>query len=94
MIVFDPKTMSETERVNIKSKKLVFHDSFTAALKDLAEETMVNGAKFTNSVDENHSIGSRIIEMAYHHSLRSYKGRLFLLVSNSFSIPHLHLYRC
>ncbi|CAO3692358.1 unnamed protein product [Umbelopsis ramanniana] len=79
MIVFDPKTMTETERVNIKSKKLVFHDSFTTALKDLAQETMASDAKFTPSGDNNHSVGHRIIEMAYHHSLRSYKGRLFLL---------------
>lgn len=73
--------MTETERVNIKSKKLVFHDSFTTALKDLAQETMASDAKFTPSGEENHSVGNRIIEMAYHHSLRSYKGRLFLLVS-------------
>ncbi|GAB5590440.1 hypothetical protein Unana1_05340 [Umbelopsis nana] len=79
MIVFDPKTMIETERVNIKSKKLVFHDSFTAALKDLAQETMVADGKFANSIDETTTVSSRIIEMAYHHSLRSYKGRLFLL---------------
>lgn len=80
MIVFDPKTMTETERVNIKSKKLVFHDSFTAALRDLAQETMVADGKFTKAMDETTTVSSRIIEMAYHHSLRSYKGRLFLLV--------------
>ncbi|KAG2174198.1 hypothetical protein INT43_004219 [Umbelopsis isabellina] len=78
MVVFDPITMTETERVNIKSKKMVFHDNFTAALEDLSHESMTNDGKFVTAPGSN-PVSTRVIEMAYYHSMKSYKGRLFLL---------------
>lgn len=80
MVVFDPISMTETERVNIKSKKMIFHDSFTAALDDLSHESMTNDGKFVAAPGVN-PVAARVIEMAYYHSMKSYKGRLFLLVS-------------
>ncbi|KAM3583331.1 hypothetical protein VKS41_004245 [Umbelopsis sp. WA50703] len=78
MVVFDPITMTETERVNIRNKKMIFHDSFTKALNDLSHEAMTNDGKYATTPGSK-SVAARAIEMAYYHSMKSYKGRLFLL---------------
>jgi hypothetical protein len=87
MVVFDPITMTETERVNIRNKKMIFHDSFTKALNDLSHEAMTNDGKYATTPGSK-SVAARAIEMAYYHSMKSYKGRLFLLVSLSMLLPH------
>ncbi|KAI9031792.1 Golgi CORVET complex core vacuolar protein 8-domain-containing protein [Phycomyces nitens] len=78
MILFDPKNMRETERASIRNKQLVYHDWFNGPLKDLATETIVQtnqSALGTNNTIVTH----KNIEMAYYHSLKGYKGKMFLL---------------
>lgn len=73
MILFDPKNMVETERASLRTKELVYHDRFNAPLHDMLEDTPQQGIE--RSVP-----APNTIEMAYYHSLRGYKGKLFLLV--------------
>ncbi|KAI8374379.1 Golgi CORVET complex core vacuolar protein 8-domain-containing protein [Radiomyces spectabilis] len=81
MILFDPKNMVETERASIRNKQLVYHDWFTSSLKNMAEETVASTHTPGIDITVTPSI-SKSIEMAYYHSLRGYKGKLFLLGLN------------
>lgn len=79
MILFDPRNMVETERTSIRNKQLVYHDRFNAPLEPLVNETTA----FTDQpglarIDGPSTV--KVVEMAYYHSLRGYKGKLFLLV--------------
>ncbi|KAG1360274.1 hypothetical protein G6F62_000126 [Rhizopus arrhizus] len=73
MILFDPKSMVETQHTSIRAKQLVYHDWFNAPLKDL----VVGTANATADSSENSILKS--VEMAYFGSINSYKGKLFLL---------------
>ncbi|ORX61405.1 hypothetical protein DM01DRAFT_1299341 [Hesseltinella vesiculosa] len=89
MLLFDPKLMVVTERINVRPKQLVYHDAFISSLRDLANpesKPAINDA----SLDVNHDAivdltnlpehaNAKSIEMAYYHSIKSYKGKLFLL---------------
>lgn len=74
MILFDPKSMVETQHTSIRAKQLIYHDWFNAPLKDL----VVGTANATADSSENSILKS--VEMAYFGSINSYKGKLFLLV--------------
>ncbi|KAI7897400.1 Golgi CORVET complex core vacuolar protein 8-domain-containing protein [Mucor mucedo] len=74
MILFDPKNMCETQHTSIRTKQLVYHDWFNAPLKDL----VVDAAKETVKSPENATV-LKSVEMAYFGSIKSYKGKLFLL---------------
>ncbi|CAG8450618.1 11124_t:CDS:10 [Ambispora leptoticha] len=67
IIVFDPRTMEESEQNNIRRKSLVYHDRFAAPLKDMPE--------ISNISNEN----KLTVDLAYYHSIRVYKGAVFLL---------------
>ncbi|KAI7867172.1 Golgi CORVET complex core vacuolar protein 8-domain-containing protein [Spinellus fusiger] len=79
MILFDPKNMKETERASIRSKQLVYHDWFNSSLKDLANEPATSNLQPAALATGPAQSTSKDIEMAYYHSLKGYKGRLFLL---------------
>ncbi|RUP52444.1 hypothetical protein BC936DRAFT_138358 [Jimgerdemannia flammicorona] len=80
MIVFDPKQMQPTENANIRTKELIYHDRYSAPLREIMEEKMIrygNGTPRTPGTwDEKRRTP---VEMAYFHSVRGYKGKLFLL---------------
>ncbi|KAL0081040.1 Golgi CORVET complex core vacuolar protein 8-domain-containing protein [Phycomyces blakesleeanus] len=78
MILFDPKNMRETERANIRNKQLVYHDWFNNPLKEVASETIVQIQKPALGTN-NTIVTHKTIEMAYYHSLKGYKGKMFLL---------------
>ncbi|KAI7905949.1 Golgi CORVET complex core vacuolar protein 8-domain-containing protein [Cokeromyces recurvatus] len=67
MILFDPKSMTETQHTSIRTKQLVYHDWFNQPLQDLT------------STESSETANPRSIEMAYFGSIKSYKGKLFLL---------------
>ncbi|KAI9478231.1 MAG: Golgi CORVET complex core vacuolar protein 8-domain-containing protein [Benjaminiella poitrasii] len=71
MILFDPKNMTETQHTSVRTKQLVYHDWFNISLNDLV--TMTDSSKMSKS---------KSIEMAYLGSIKSYKGKLFLLGMN------------
>lgn len=76
MILFDPKNMVETERASLRAKELVYHDRFNGPLHDMLEHASQQDI-------ERYVSAPKTIEMAYYHSLRGYKGTLFLLVSST-----------
>lgn len=88
MLLFDPKAMVVTERASVRNKQLVYHDWFNAPLRDLTAPTsMTIGVVVTpNELDMGAATNTtittttKIVEMAYYHSLKGYKGKLFLLV--------------
>jgi hypothetical protein len=77
MILFDPKSMVETQHTSIRTKQLVYHDWFNTPLKDL----VVDAANQTVDSPENSTI-LKSVEMAYFSSIKGYKGKLFLLGIN------------
>ncbi|KAI9482584.1 Golgi CORVET complex core vacuolar protein 8-domain-containing protein [Zychaea mexicana] len=95
MILFDPKNMVETERASIRNKQLVYHDRFNSPLGDLVTETTTAPAQ-TQQLQQQSGLGIndvftpyRTVEMAYYHSIRAYKGKLFLLGLNKLYIGAL-----
>ncbi|KAL9548901.1 hypothetical protein MBANPS3_005466 [Mucor bainieri] len=74
MILFDPKSMTETQHTSIRTKQLVYHDWFNAALKDL----VVDAANLTVDSPQ-HARVLKSVEMAYVGSIKGYKGKIFLL---------------
>lgn len=78
MIVFDPKQMLPTECASVRSKELIYHDRYSVPLREMMEENMIGYVSATTTVwDEKPRTP---VEMAYFHSVRGYKGKLFLLV--------------
>ncbi|CAG8483775.1 10453_t:CDS:10, partial [Paraglomus occultum] len=79
IIVFDPRYMQESEKADVKSdvklKSLVYHNRFSASLK----ETSVHP----------HDAHKPAVELAYYHSLRVYKGLVFLLGVREFYVGAL-----
>lgn len=84
MILFDPKNMVETQHTSIRTKQLVYHDWFNTPLKDL----VVDAAKETLKSPENSTV-LKSVEMAYFGSIKSYKGKLFLLGINQIYVGTL-----
>ncbi|KAI8073344.1 hypothetical protein BC940DRAFT_291112 [Gongronella butleri] len=92
MLLFDPKQMVVTERVQLRTKQLVYHDAFISSLRDLTMPAANDAAQMaTLPVDDNDmpaaganddastSDQPKNVEMAYYHSIKGYKGKLFLL---------------
>ncbi|KAG1124197.1 hypothetical protein G6F42_009846 [Rhizopus arrhizus] len=73
MILFDRKNMVEAQCTTIKNKQLVYHDWFNTPLKDLVTSP-ANVAAESSRENELKSV-----EMAYFGSIKSYKGKMFLL---------------
>ncbi|KAI9316979.1 Golgi CORVET complex core vacuolar protein 8-domain-containing protein [Dichotomocladium elegans] len=90
MILFDPKNMVETERVSIRNKELVYHDRYNTPLKELVTEAHNSVMQHHNGINIRGSKTTlKTVEMAYYHSLRTYKGKLFLLGLNRLYIGTL-----
>ena len=81
MILFDPKNMQETERASIRNKQLVYHDRFNSPLGDLVTENVIITPQQPGLGISDVFMPYRTVEMAYYHSIRAYKGKLFMLVS-------------
>ncbi|KAF9919403.1 Vacuolar protein sorting-associated protein 8 [Lobosporangium transversale] len=71
IIVFDPKTLSETERCSARSLQIVYHDWF----KDVAK-THRTPAAATMTIMEDKQLSG---DMYYNNSWRVHKGKLFVL---------------
>ncbi|KAI9250799.1 Golgi CORVET complex core vacuolar protein 8-domain-containing protein [Helicostylum pulchrum] len=84
MILFDPKNMMETQRTSIRTKQLVYHDWFNTPLKDLVVDPT---SQIVLSLENSTIIKS--VEMAYFGSIKSYKGKLFLLGINQIYVGTL-----
>lgn len=67
--------MVEAQCTTIKNKQLVYHDWFNTPLKDLVTSP-ANVAAESSRENELKSV-----EMAYFGSIKSYKGKMFLLVT-------------
>jgi hypothetical protein len=65
IVVFDPKFLQDFEQSNIRQRSLVYHDRFGSLLKDITDDS--NASRTT-------------VDLAYYHSMRVYKGNVFLLV--------------
>lgn len=76
--------MVETQQTSIRTKQLVYHDWFNTPLKDL----VVDAAKETVKSPENATV-LKSVEMAYFGSIKSYKGKLFLLGINQIYVGTL-----
>ncbi|RIA88126.1 Golgi CORVET complex core vacuolar protein 8-domain-containing protein [Glomus cerebriforme] len=68
IIVFDPKFLQDFEQSNIRQRSLVYHDRFSSLLKDVTDDSNAH-------IDTSRTI----IDLAYYHSMRVYKGNVFLL---------------
>ncbi|KAI9307508.1 Golgi CORVET complex core vacuolar protein 8-domain-containing protein [Cunninghamella echinulata] len=94
MILFDPKRMVKIEHTSIRYKQLVYHDWFSASLRDLTKPT-IETIPNSNDIDINspNTVSTtttvKTIEMAYYHSLKGYKGKLFLLGLERLYVGHL-----
>ncbi|CAO3700278.1 unnamed protein product [Rhizopus microsporus] len=73
MILFDPKNMVQTQHSSLRTKQLVYHDWFNTPLKELVTDAAI----MTADSSENNVLKS--VEMAYFGSIKSYKGKIFLL---------------
>ncbi|CEG76156.1 hypothetical protein RMATCC62417_11090 [Rhizopus microsporus] len=73
MILFDPKNMMQTQHSSLRTKQLVYHDWFNTPLKELVTDAAI----MTADSSENNVLKS--VEMAYFGSIKSYKGKIFLL---------------
>ncbi|CEG71162.1 hypothetical protein RMATCC62417_06941 [Rhizopus microsporus] len=73
MILFDPKSMMQTQHSSLRTKQLVYHDWFNTPLKELVTDAAI----MTADSSENNVLKS--VEMAYFGSIKSYKGKIFLL---------------
>ncbi|KAI9264371.1 Golgi CORVET complex core vacuolar protein 8-domain-containing protein [Phascolomyces articulosus] len=89
MILFDPKNMQETERASIRNKQLVYHDRFNSPLGDLVTENVIITPQQPGLGITDVFMPYRTVEMAYYHSLRAYKGKLFMLGLNKLYIGAL-----
>lgn len=69
IVVFDPKSLHDFEQSNIRQRSLVYHDRFSSLLKDITDDSNVHVDTSRTTVD-----------LAYYHSIRVYKGNVFLLV--------------
>ncbi len=69
IVVFDPKFLQEFEQSNIRQRSLVYHDRFSSLLKDVTDDSNAQVDTSRTTVD-----------LAYYHSMRVYKGNVFLLV--------------
>ncbi|KAG0190180.1 Vacuolar protein sorting-associated protein 8 [Apophysomyces sp. BC1034] len=79
MILFDPKKMMETERASIRSKQLIYHDWFNGPLKEHVKDSAILLQQSSLGTGEI-ATTPKNVEMAYYHSLRGYKGKIFLLI--------------
>ncbi|POG71025.1 Golgi CORVET complex core vacuolar protein 8-domain-containing protein [Rhizophagus irregularis DAOM 181602=DAOM 197198] len=68
IVVFDPKSLHDFEQSNIRQRSLVYHDRFSSLLKDITDDSNVHVDTSRTTVD-----------LAYYHSIRVYKGNVFLL---------------
>ncbi|KAI7859751.1 hypothetical protein BDC45DRAFT_563794 [Circinella umbellata] len=89
MILFDPKNMQETERASIRNKQLVYHDRFNSPLGDLVTENVIITPQQPGLGISDVFMPYRTVEMAYYHSIRAYKGKLFMLGLNKLYIGAL-----
>ncbi|CAJ0768017.1 7969_t:CDS:10 [Entrophospora sp. SA101] len=78
IVVFDPRYMRESEESNIRQRSLVYHDRFSSFLKEVIDESNLQFSNYRSSID-----------LAYYHSLRVYKGNLFLLGVNQIYVGTL-----
>ncbi|KAI8145911.1 Golgi CORVET complex core vacuolar protein 8-domain-containing protein [Fennellomyces sp. T-0311] len=88
MILFDPKNMVETERASIRNKQLVYHDRFNSPLGDLVVKSAAPTQQAGLGISDMF-MPYKTVEMAYYHSVRAYKGKLFLLGLNKLYIGAL-----
>ncbi|KAI9280628.1 Golgi CORVET complex core vacuolar protein 8-domain-containing protein, partial [Sporodiniella umbellata] len=72
MVLFDPKNMVETHYTNVQDKQVVYHDWFNVPLKNLVWDANTMTDTSTEKV-------LKSVEMAYYGSIKSHKGKLFLL---------------
>ncbi|ORY03357.1 hypothetical protein K493DRAFT_311725 [Basidiobolus meristosporus CBS 931.73] len=63
VIAFDPRKMQELERCSISTYKLIYRDLFNAPMKEWLSQQSATAH----------------MEMAYYHSVRSHRGKLFAL---------------
>ncbi|CAO3585498.1 unnamed protein product [Absidia cylindrospora] len=96
MLLFDPKKMVVTERATIRNKQLVYHDWFNGPLRDLTATTTTTLGVLpgSNELDMTSATSAtmtttKAVEMAYYHSLKGYKGKLFLLGLNQIYVGTL-----
>ncbi|GES89751.1 golgi complex component [Rhizophagus clarus] len=68
IVVFDPKFLQDFEQSNIRQRSLVYHDRFSSLLKDITDDSNAH-------VDTSRTT----VELAYYHSMRVYRGNVFLL---------------
>lgn len=66
--------MMQTQHSSLRTKQLVYHDWFNTPLKELVTDAAI----MTADSSENNVLKS--VEMAYFGSIKSYKGKIFLLV--------------
>ncbi|CAG8700145.1 4662_t:CDS:2, partial [Acaulospora morrowiae] len=85
IIVFDPRYMQESEQNNIRQRSLVYHDRFSSLLKE--------GVEDSNGQSENIRSLSSNTDLAYYHSMRVYKGNVFLLGVRQLFVGNLLLWK-
>ncbi|CAG8447350.1 141_t:CDS:10 [Funneliformis mosseae] len=68
IIVFDPKFLQEFEQSNIRQRSLVYHDRYSSLFKDVTYDPNAQA-----------DMSRPTFELAYYHSMRVYKGNVFLL---------------
>ncbi|CAO3646628.1 unnamed protein product [Cunninghamella blakesleeana] len=94
MILFDPKRMVKIEHTSIQYKQLVYHDWFNVPLHELTKpiiETIPNSNDIDINMPNTTSTATTVktVEMAYYHSLKGYKGKIFLLGLERLYVGHL-----
>ncbi|KAK9720596.1 hypothetical protein K7432_004057 [Basidiobolus ranarum] len=69
VIAFDPRKMLELERCNVSAYKLIYRDLFNTPMKEWLNQKPKEAS-------------ATQMEVAYYHSLRSHRGKLFTLGVN------------
>ncbi|KAL1925581.1 uncharacterized protein VTP21DRAFT_464 [Calcarisporiella thermophila] len=93
LLVFDPRTMQPMERCDLHTQQPIHHDRFGHALKELyatglsSNDTSPSATEVGKPKDIEKAVMAP--DMAYFHSIRTYRGKTFILGSQQLTVGML-----